>query len=135
MSEELIEALRTILGEDDSVVLAYAFGSVARGEGSHGSDLDVAVLTRAWLGPGGVALLAERIARALPHRHRIDLVDLRAASPVLAAEIVRDGVVVVERAADLRFDFEMRTVHRFEDTKALRRIQRRLLREAARGVA
>lgn len=135
MSEGLIDALRRILAEDDSVVLAYAFGSVARGEPSEGSDLDVAVLTGAELGPEGIALLSERLERTISHRRRVDLVDLRAASPVLAAEIVRDGVVIVERDPELRFDFEMDAIRRFEDTKPLRRVQHELLREAARGSA
>ncbi len=81
------------------------------------------------------ARLSEALARALASSRHVDVVDLLTASPVLRAEVVRDGVVLVERDRIARFDFEMDAIRRFEDTRQLRRVQHDLLREATRGPA
>jgi predicted nucleotidyltransferase len=135
VSDAVTDALRDVLAADSSVRLAYLFGSAARGEQGQGSDLDVAVLAEGPLGLDSTARLAERLERAISFRHRVDVVDLRAASPVLAAEVVRDGIVLLQRDAELRFGFEIDAIRRFEDTRPLRRAQHELLREAARGAS
>ena len=135
MSDAVTDALRDVLAAESSVLLAYLFGSAARGQQGQGSDVDVAVLAEAPLDLDGLALLTERCQRAISFRHRVDVVDLRAASPVLAAEVVRDGIVLVQRDAELRFGFEIDAIRRFEDTRPLRRAQHALLREAARGAS
>lgn len=135
MSDAVTDALRDVLAADSSVRLAYLFGSAARGEQGQRSDVDVAVLAEGPLGLESTALLAERLERAISFRCRVDVVDLRAASPVLAAEVVRDGIVLLERDAELRFGFEIDAIRRFEDTRPLRRAQHELLREAARGAS
>jgi predicted nucleotidyltransferase len=129
----MIDPLRDELASEPSIMLAYLFGSAARGEDRPGSDIDVAVLAETALGLEHTSLLAERLARAIGFRSRVDLVDLRTASPVFAAEVVRDGVVLLQRDAETRFDFEMDAIRRYEDTRSLRRTQHELLREAARG--
>lgn len=116
-------------------MLGYVFGSVARGEAAPTSDVDVALLTREPLGVRGAALLAEELARAIAYERRFDVLDLRDAPPALAAEVVREGVLLVERDPEARFDFETSAIRRFEDTRCLRRVQHELLREAARGRA
>jgi uncharacterized protein len=131
--DTLTKSIKTSLDQDDRILLAYVFGSVARGDVSEGSDVDVAVLTREALDLDALGRLGETLARAIDHQRGVDIVDLRAASPLLAAEVVRDGIRIVERDPTVRFDFEMDAVRRFEDTRPLRRVQQELLREAANG--
>ncbi len=130
MQGDELAALRAALAP---MRLAYLFGSAARGEDQPGSDVDVAVLADEELSLNQLALLSETLAGALGAARRVDVADLRAASPVLCAEVVRDGVVLAERDPLDRFDFEMDAIRRFEDTRQLRRVQHELLREAARG--
>jgi predicted nucleotidyltransferase len=132
-SSELIAALRSVLERHPALLLAYLFGSAGRGDASDGSDVDVAVLAASQLGLGEQARLAEDLSRALEFRSSVDVVDLRSAPPLLAAEVVRDGVRLIERDPLVRFDFEMEAIRRFEDTRYLRRLQQELLREGARG--
>jgi predicted nucleotidyltransferase len=135
MDERHISALRAALAEDPSVQVAYLFGYAARGEDATRSDIDVAVLADQSIHLRRQALLSEALGRITGEGYRVDVVDLRTASPVLCWEVVRDGVVLVERDRLTRFDFEMDAIRRFEDTRPLRRIQHELLREAARGSA
>jgi uncharacterized protein len=135
MNAREMDALRAALAAEPSVQVAYVFGSAGRGEDSSASDVDVALLAGAELGLDRRARFSETLARALSFSRRVDVVDLRATSPVLMAEVVRDGVVVLERDREARIDFEMDAIRKFEDTRPLRRLQHELLREAGRGRA
>jgi predicted nucleotidyltransferase len=44
MLEEVIEALRRVFDDDERVLVAYIFGSKARGTDMESSDVDIAVL-------------------------------------------------------------------------------------------
>jgi predicted nucleotidyltransferase len=131
----VIDSFRSVLEPDERVLLAYVFGSLARGDASDGSDADVAVLAARELSLDERTRLGEQLGRAIGFERPVDLVDLRSASPVLAAEVVRDGERIVERDPLVRFDFEMGAIRRFEDTRGLRKLQQELLREGARGPA
>lgn len=135
MAHEDLDALRSALSSREGISLAYLFGSVARAEGTSDSDLDVAVLAEHELRIEERSHLIEQLGRAIDFRRTVDVVDLRTAPPVLAAEVVHDGVLLFQRDPLVRFDFEMGAIRRFEDTRALRRLQHELLREGARGSA
>ena len=111
-------------------MLAYVFGSHARGEAGPLSDVDVAVLAPRSLDVCALAGMQERLVEALGQA--VDLVDLRAAPPLLAAEVTREGVPVIVRDPEAKFDFELDAIRRWEDTRPLRRVQQQLLRERAR---
>jgi predicted nucleotidyltransferase len=129
VDQELFSKLAQVLGADERVVLAYVFGSAGRGEAAPTSDVDVAIWAKRQLDLSELSLFAESLARAIEFCRRIDVIDLRLASPVLAAEVIRDGVPLVVRSAEARFDFETAAIRKFEDTKPLRRVQHDLLRE------
>jgi predicted nucleotidyltransferase len=92
--EEAIEQLRQIvldaLGGRDAAV--WLFGSCARGEARHASDIDIAILPRGDLPFGFFAELQDTIEEStIPYD--IDLVDMRSADPELVDEIRREGVL------------------------------------------
>jgi predicted nucleotidyltransferase len=86
--------VRAALAGDAGVELAIVFGSVARGDHSQNSDVDVAVLARSETD------LADVSARIAAHVGReVDVVLLRDAGVPLIDAILRDGVVVHEGRA------------------------------------
>jgi predicted nucleotidyltransferase len=122
--EELRENIRALLEAEPTVRLAYVFGSTARGDARPTSDVDVGVV----LAPGGRReLLAEDLERALGCR--VDVVDLRGASPVLLHEVLRDGVPVLCRDEREQADFETRAIAEYLDTQHLRDVQESYLRQ------
>ena len=131
MARAFTNAVHALLDAEPRILLAYVFGSVARGEAGDASDLDVAVLATHELDLDERARLSEEIGRVTGFE-RVDLVDLRSAPPALVAEVVRHGERVLERDPLVRFDFEMAAIRRYEDTRPLRRLQQVLLREAGR---
>lgn len=86
------------------VVAIYRFGSTVDGSSGPQSDVDLAVLTTAPLDPLARFDLQERLATAL-HRSA-DLVDLRAASTVMAMQVVGSGVLLYTTDTAARSAFE-----------------------------
>lgn len=90
----LLEELRTL----PNVRLAVVFGSVARGEDHEGSDIDLLVALRRD-DSRARAEVSERLEAAVGRR--VQLVGLAEAerSPLLLADVLRDGRVLVDRDA------------------------------------
>ena len=86
------------------LVAIYRFGSSVSGGRSPGSDVDLAVLATAPLDPLLRFDLQERLASAL--RQSVDLVDVRAASPVMAIQVIGKGRVLLDLDAPARGRFE-----------------------------
>ncbi len=120
--EEAIAAL-TPLFEQQGVELAYLFGSLVTRERA-ANDVDLAVLA-----PGRSTLdLWLALADSLG-TERLDLVDLRLASPVMRFAIVSEGRILYAADPDARREFELTTLRLYHDTAFLRYRQRRWLRQ------
>jgi predicted nucleotidyltransferase len=90
----LLQRLIAVLRTRPNVRLAVVFGSVARGDHSAGSDLDLLVTQRRddWRER---ALLAQNLERAVARR--VQVVPLEHAPALLLAAVLRDGRVLVDR--------------------------------------
>ena len=99
----IVEELRRSLSD---VVAAYRFGSSVHGNTHRGSDIDIAVLAATKLAADVRFDLQERIASTLGRN--VDLVDLSAASSVLAMQVVARGALLFEADAKARGMFEDR---------------------------
>ena len=127
---ELGDRIAGALSGEPDIEVVYLFGSSARGEAMSASDVDVALLCTSPVELMRLGALQERLAERLGRE--VDLVDLKRASPLLAAEIVREGQAVMVANPTAKFDFELAALQRWEDTRNLRRQQQDLLRERAR---
>lgn len=91
-----LAALRRALRTEPNVELAVLFGSVARGTDHAGSDIDLLVSLR-HDSPLSGAALAGRLGEKLDTQFDVVRLPAVADSPVLLAEVLRDGRVLVER--------------------------------------
>ena len=129
---ELREALRT----ESSVALAALFGSRARGDNREDSDVDLIVAFRPLESAhrtdlGRARALSERLSRRLGLKVQIVSLSDAEKSPLLLAEVLRDGRVLVDRA-----DAWFRLVDRRDQVnRAASRANRRLDERFARFVA
>lgn len=129
--------------EENGVVLAYIFGSAAKGKESGLSDLDVAVFF------GGDAALNEQNQKELGlsaeigklmEINRVDVVNLnKVDNPLLLYNIVLEGKAIFTKDQRLKASLERRALREYEDTAYLRnvssRIMRRQIKEGAFGTA
>jgi predicted nucleotidyltransferase len=87
--EELRRIVLAALGEHDAAV--WLFGSCARGDVRHMSDIDVGILPRDELPAGFFATLAEAIEEStIPYN--VDIVNLQEVDPIWLDAIRREGV-------------------------------------------
>lgn len=110
-------------------LLAYLFGSLASKDEKLSrprppGDVDLAILTK----EGSAYELLEAVVDALG-TDRLDLVDLRKASPILRFEILRSGRPIYISDEDLRERYEMETIYLYRDTEPMRKRQREALKE------
>ena len=111
------------------IVAAYLFGSVARGTAGARSDVDVAVLYEA-APPAtieGLPLDLEAAIHQLVARP-VQVIVLNTAPVSLVHRVLRDGVLVLDRAPSARIRFEVRARNEFFDLQPiLARYRRRAL--------
>ncbi len=116
-----IKAVSAYLSRQPDVVVAYLFGSEARDQANHLSDMDIAVL----LDPG--LTVQESVERQL--QMLIDLGELaereaqitilNRTSPVLAFQAIKDGILLHERDRAERVAFEVHTMKIYFDARPM----------------
>ena len=104
IGEEDRLAVAAIHGAVPGLVAIYRFGSSVSGEQIPASDVDLAVLATAPFDPLLRFDIQERLASALSQN--VDLVDLRAASPVMAIQVIGKGRLLLDLDGSARGAFE-----------------------------
>lgn len=122
--ERAIEAITRALQEEDDLVLAYVFGSVADERATPSSDADVAVLATRPLGTDARKRLIQRLAHVTGRP--IDLVDLREAGMPLLQIVLTEGREIICRDEAAKLALFTRMLADAEDFLPLRR---RMLKE------
>lgn len=128
--EEIKRALGPYFTQRGEVLLAYLFGSVAQQRVNKLSDIDIALLVDEKKfkqldaqQPYGYKAAVIAHLMGLLHTDEVDLVLLHEATPLLAYQVVKHGLVLFCRDDRLRTDFEIHTRYRYLDTKRIRQIQ------------
>ena len=124
------QALRKLFASRPAgIVAAYLFGSVARGTAGARSDVDVAVLYEA-APPATIEGLPLDLENAI-HQvvgRPVQVIVLNTAPVSLVHRVLRDGVLVLDRAPSARIRFEIRARNEFFDLQPiLARYRRRPL--------
>ena len=121
----------------EPVVVAYLFGSQARGDAGPLSDVDVAILLEGDLSPGEALSLRLRLMEAIGRAlcvERVDVVVLNGAPHLLQHRVIRDGRVLFCRDELARVRYEFRVLRdyldfRYFEDKYFQAVEGRILRE------
>lgn len=119
MRRELPSEIGRTIATNPRVAAAWVFGSVARGDARHDSDLDLAVLLRGEEQPGDATSLYAMTAalERFSPSGRVDVVVLGPQGPVLRHRVLSEGVLVYDGDAEARMQFEERTIREYLDWK------------------
>lgn len=132
-----VAGLAKFFAQQPDVVVAYLFGSVAKGTARAQSDVDVAVLLDERLEPSRMAKRYLEILGRIPSTlatHEIDVRSLNEATPVFLAQVVGLGKLIYARSKKEQIEFEVRAMTAYLDTKPLREFfKRALFREIEEG--
>ena len=121
--EELGGLLSPLFPKKD-LQLLILFGSSVQGGRHPESDLDLAFLFDQ---PAEILSLTNEVIHLL-HTDRVDVVDLRRASPLLTFSIARKGRLLYERSPGLFNGFYSLAFRRYVDTAKLRDAQAKAVR-------
>jgi predicted nucleotidyltransferase len=122
----LLAQVKTVLARFGGLDALWIFGSEASGRATAESDVDLAALFAA--PPTPLQLIAASAELEEVLGRPVDLVDLEAASPVLAMQALSHGRLVAEGNARHRVRFMAALPGRYEDASTLRRSAERQLR-------
>jgi predicted nucleotidyltransferase len=132
LDQALIDRIVALIDERFGLDSLFVFGSEASGTQHRGSDLDLAAL----LGrrPDALELLDAQSALEEIAGRAVDLVDLGAASPILARQVLRSGRCVFGSSAPALARFEAALPGRYEDLKRVRaEAERALVQRVVHG--
>lgn len=117
------------------VVLAYVYGSYARGKTNKLSDIDIAVLLDDKIKSQKYSAINIKLNNFFIDffkRDDVFVVILNNATPVLKYEVIQDGKLFYALNKTVETDFIIQATHEYEDTRLLRLINSFYLKERAR---
>jgi len=120
--EDEVKRLATLFENEKNILVAYLFGSYARGYETVQSDVDIAVLvSEVPEKPLEYYLHLERkLAEAL--QKDVDLVFLNDAPPLLKYQVIKYGRLLFSRGERIRIMFEVKSLSEYLDfSRALKR--------------
>jgi predicted nucleotidyltransferase len=120
-----IKCRLTPLFRKEGLQLVLLFGSIAKGSVHTKSDIDLGFLLDK---PIDVLTLTNEVTKLL-HSDRVDVVDLRRASPLLKFCAAQKGKVLYERSGGLFNQFFSLAFRMYVDTKKLRDAQGEMIRD------
>jgi len=126
-----MRGLNSVFSRYGEVVVAYLFGSRARGDFTAESDVDLAVLlSESFEDPYDLVRLVGQLATALGVKdEKINLVVLNDASLELAHKVISEGKAIFERDSERKVEFEVRVLKSYMDFKPVLDLMRRSLIE------
>lgn len=108
MHDKIFQQVRTFLSEKLDPAFLIVFGSYAKGTTHSESDLDVAFYCENQsFSSYELFMIAQQLADLIGLE--VDLVDLKEASTVFAAQIFSTGEVIYSQNENLRMELHMRT--------------------------
>ncbi|MFW5889732.1 MAG: type VII toxin-antitoxin system MntA family adenylyltransferase antitoxin [Bacillota bacterium] len=108
---EIERKIRTILVNKLSPKLIYIFGSMVKNRGRNDSDIDIAILTDKQTDEYQLYMVSQQLADEL--KREVDIVDLRKASIVFKAEILRTGKLVYNSDNMIKMDFQLNVLKQY----------------------
>lgn len=107
-----------VIARELNIKLALLFGSQVTGKIHKESDVDIAVLTENSISPMELAQLAFAISEKLKIE-KIELVDLRCASPFLLKQIASKSILLYEAEQGMCNDFRVYSYKLYMETRPL----------------
>ena len=133
--DEHKDALERYFASLGGVVMAYLFGSHARGRAWAHSDVDVAVLLEGHPNADRCFDMCLEIIGGLTeilHTNEVDVLILNQAPPALSYAVLRNGIPIFCRDHQARIEFHLHTVNEYLDFKPILKRHEHTILEKAR---
>jgi uncharacterized protein len=108
---EIEKKVRTVLANKLSTKLVYIFGSMVKNRVRNDSDIDIAILTDKQIDEYKLYMVSQQLADEL--KREVDIVDLRNASTVFKAEILRTGKLIYNSDNMIKMAFQLNVMKQY----------------------
>jgi predicted nucleotidyltransferase len=102
---EIEKKIKKILINKLSPKLIYIFGSMVKNRVRNDSDIDIAILTEKQIDEYKLYMISQKLADEL--KREVDIVDLKNASTVFKAEILRTGKLIYNSDNPEKMHFQL----------------------------
>lgn len=102
---EIEKKIKKILINKLSPKLIYIFGSMVKNRVRNDSDIDIAILTEKQIDEYKLYMISQQLADEL--KREVDIVDLKNASTVFKAEILRNGKLIYNSDNQEKMHFQL----------------------------
>lgn len=116
--------------KEDQVILAYLFGSEAKGLSHKESDIDIAVLFGREVNPKDYLEREGKLIEFFSEIYsgkEINIVNLNIASPLLKQAVILEGISLYIKSETEKILFQIRTLHEYEEYVHLSNIYNQFL--------
>jgi len=106
--DEIEKKIKKILINSLSPKLIYIFGSIITNRVRNDSDIDIAILADKQIDEYQLYMISQQLADDL--KREVDIVDLKRASTVFKAEILRNGKLIYNSDNQEKMHFQLRVL-------------------------
>jgi len=125
--QDMSKKLEKFLSKCSDVILTFLFGSFARDNATTFSDLDIAILFCNTTDYYRINDLREKLSEVI--NIPVDIVVLNNASPVIKMQVLKKGILLVNKDPKAYNEFFVNTVKEYDDLKRTRKeIEEKILR-------
>lgn len=120
MIQDFDQKIKNILKKEKDIILAYLFGSVARGEMTLLSDIDIGILFDSGINAMQRLDIKLKLMGEISSAcglNKIDIVDMDKSSTLLNYNIIKHGKILRSVDENMRVRFETRMISRYLDEK------------------
>lgn len=125
--KDIIEMLKEYFKDKEETLLVFIFGSLVGGHMTRESDVDIAILFKRMPDFKEILHLKDEVSELM--KRETDIVVLNNSSPIIRMQVLKNGVLVVNKNSAIYNDFFVRTIKEYDDLKRLRKeIEENILR-------
>jgi predicted nucleotidyltransferase len=117
--EDITAVLKDYFKDKDEVILVFIFGSAVNDRLTKQSDIDIAVLFRQLPNFKEMLCLKNDLSELI--KRETDIVILNNSSPIIRMQVLKNGVMVVNKDSAIYNDFFVRTIKEYDDLKRVRK--------------
>lgn len=119
MMQDIAATIKEYFKDKEEVLLVFIFGSAVNDRLTTESDIDIAVLFKCMPDFKEILHLKGDISELI--KRETDVVILNNSSPVIRMQVLKNGVMVVNKDSSVYNDFFIRTVKEYDDLKRVRK--------------
>lgn len=116
---DIIEMLKEYFKDKEEILLVFIFGSLVGGHMTGESDVDIAILFKRMPDFKEILHLKDDLSELI--KRETDIVVLNNSSPIIRMQVLKNGVMVVNKNSAIYNDFFVRTIKEYDDLKRLRK--------------